>query len=187
LRPNGRQLIKASPRQTATILAAVCLAGITAGCSVASPSGYHAATVTAAPSASPYAGLPAEYLPRLAGCLREAGWDAEVDASGDSLTVDSLTVEQRPAFMQAKTACEQEIGAPPPPEPLSEIDIRNRYGYLLQARLCLLALGYTISEPPTFDAFAESWLTGPWSPYNDVADVANQQQWQEANLRCPQR
>lgn len=65
--------------------------------------------------------------------------------------------------------------------------MRDRYQYLLQVRQCLMELGYTISEPPSVDAFIESWATGPWSPYSDVVDVANREQWAEANEKCPQQ
>jgi hypothetical protein len=50
-----------------------------------------------------------------------------------------------------------------------------------------MALGYTISEPPTEETFADSYATGPWSPFNEVADQATTQQaWNEANDKCPQ-
>jgi hypothetical protein len=122
----------------------------------------------------------------MAACLREAGWDAVVDPADGGIRLDSLTVEQRPAFQAAEAACWQEIGLPPAPEPLSEVEIRDRYQYLLQARQCLMNLGYTISEPPSVDAFIANWSTRPWTPYNEVADVATREQWAEANEKCPQ-
>ena len=104
---------------------------------------------------------------------------------GDSMTAD-IPPEQRSAFMAAKDACEAQIGEPPTPRPLSEQEIRDRYDYLVQARQCLIDLGYTMSEPPSVDEFIDSWATGPWSPYNDLADQTTRQQWEEANQECPQ-
>jgi hypothetical protein len=88
--------------------------------------------------------------------------------------------------MAAKRACEAEIGVPPTAQPLSESEIKARYDYLVQARECLLDLGYSISDPPSIDEFLDTWATGPWTPYSDLADQTNQQQWENANQRCPQ-
>lgn len=145
-----------------------------------------------APAASPeaifpvYTGPPDEYFHRQADCLRAAGWDAQVNAAGDGLSVASLPQEQRPAFMQALTECKERIGLPPPAEPLGDSEIRATYRYWLEMRECLMDLGYTISEPPSQDAFVESWSTGPWSPYNDVVDQASEGDWEELNRKCPQ-
>lgn len=167
-------------------LAGFCAGVLLSGCATDRPSVSSTPTLMPAASTPVYAGPPDEYFPRLAACLREAGWDVVVDPAG-GMRLDSLTVEQRPAFQAAKAACQQDIGLPPPPRPLSESEIRDRYQYLLQARQCLMELGYTISEPPSVDAFIESWATGPWSPYSDVVDVANREQLAEANEKCPQQ
>lgn len=127
-----------------------------------------------------------EYVAAVVRCLREAGWEVQIDGSGDSFSAPSLTDAQRPAFIDAKAACDETVGLPPPPESLSESQIRQRYQFLLDARTCLIGLGYAISEPPSEDAFVESWSTGPWSPHNEIVDIVSQQEWDEVNTECPQ-
>jgi len=122
----------------------------------------------------------------MTGCLRDAGWDVVADPAGDGFSVNGLSGEQRPAYIAAEGKCEQQVGPPPPAVPLDEAQIRERYGFLLDARECLIGLGYSISEPPSEEAFLESWATGPWSPYNDVVDSVSSEQWEEINAACPQ-
>jgi hypothetical protein len=141
-------------------------------------------------SSSPSQALPVvttdeDFLEAVSRCLRDAGWKAEVGEDGDSMSVD-VSGEQREAFIKAQSECEAAVGKPGPPAVLGESEIRDRYAFLLEARQCLLDLGYAISEPPSVDTFIESWATGPWSPYLEVADMTTQQEWQEANDKCPQ-
>jgi hypothetical protein len=173
----------------AVLALALILAGLTGCANTTVPSPQSTAVSDASPSSSipVYAGPSEEYLPLIAACLREAGWNAEINQADGGLVIESLTSQQRPALMEARSACEQQIGAPPPPEPASAEQIHERYAFLVQARQCLMALGYTISEPPTEETFADSYATGPWSPFNEVADQATTQQaWNEANDKCPQ-
>jgi hypothetical protein len=145
---------------------------------------------TTAVSSSPSQALPVvttdeDFLEAVSRCLRAAGWKAEVGDDGDSMSVD-VSGEQREAFIKAQSECEAQVGKPAPPAALGESEIRDRYAFLIEARKCLLDLGYAISEPPSVDTFIESWATGPWSPYLEVADMTTQQEWQEANDKCPQ-
>ena len=151
---------------------------------------------TPTPTPRPYTGAENEYLPQLAACLREAGWDAVADPSGDRMYVGPAPADQPTALVADRLACEQQIGTPPTPRPLSEAEIRARWLYLLTARECLIGLGYAISEPPDEDTFVRSWqnttvnaagLTedAPWSPYSDLPD-AGPASWLEANRVCPQ-
>lgn len=144
----------------------------------------------ATPTPRLYTGAENEYLPQLAACLREAGWDAVADPSGDSMYVSAAPPDQRAALVADQLACEQQIGTPPTPRPLSDAEIRARYQYLLTARECLMGLGYEISQPPDENTFVRTWLNAeglttdaPWSPYNDLPDAAN---WEAANRACPQ-
>ena len=133
--------------------------------------------------ASPIAftGSAEEYIAAVASCLRDAGWNVETDGSAD------ITAEQRPAFMAARESCGATLGELPPSAPLSEAEIRARYAYLLEARDCLIELGYTIGAPATLDHFLDSYATGPWTPFNDLADqTTSQAEWEQANQACPQ-
>lgn len=114
-----------------------------------------------------YAGPPDEY-PRLAACLQAEGFVAEVVEGGQALEYSYGSEAQRSASAQAKADCDQEIGVPPPPETLSEREIGQRYAFLVEARACFIAAGHDLPEPPSDDATVESWVTNPWSPFNDL-------------------
>jgi hypothetical protein len=138
------------------------------------------------PTASTFSGPLDEYLPRLADCLQDAGWDVTLDDQ-NGLSV-GVTAAQREAFQAARDRCVASLGEPPTPAPLSEQQIRARYDYLVEARQCLLRLGYTISEPPSVEQFLDTYVSSsaPWSPYNELADETTQGQWEQATAACPQ-
>lgn len=115
----------------------------------------------------------------VASCLREAGWNVKTDGSAD------ITAEQRPAFMAAREACGATLGELAPVAPLSEAEIRARYAYLLEARDCLIELGYTIGAPPTLDRFLDSYMSAPWTPFSDF-ETTSQAEWDQVNQACPQ-
>lgn len=141
--------------------------------------------VSARPSPLAFTGTMDEYIAAVAGCLRDGGWNVRTDGAG-GLSAD-IPAEQRPAFLAARESCGATLGEPPPVAPLSEVEIRARYAYLLEARGCLIDLGYTIGEPPTLDHFLESYTSGPWSPFNDLAgQTTSQAEWDKANQSCPQ-
>lgn len=126
-----------------------------------------------------------EYFYAFAACLERAGFSAEVDPSEPSLEVGYVAEDQVEAYKAADEACLREIGEPQPPDPPSEAEIRAFYDELLETKGCLEDLGYEISEPPSEDAFVESYLTGPWHPYSDVGDVS-EAEWERLNRECPQ-
>lgn len=125
-----------------------------------------------------------EYFYALDACLERAGFSAEVDPDEPSLEVSDPGPGQHGALTQAEEACEQEIGVPQV-EPPNEPEIRAFYRALLESKRCLEDLGYEISDPPSEDAFVESYTTGPWHPYSDVPDVS-EAEWERLNRECPQ-
>ena len=140
--------------------------------------------VSAGPSPFAFTGSIEEYIAAVASCLRDAGWNVNADGVGGSA---DITAEQRPAFLAARESCGATLGEPPPPVPVSEAEIRARYAYLLEARDCLIDLGYAIGAPATLDHFLDSYASGPWSPFNDLADqTTSQAEWEQANQACPQ-
>jgi hypothetical protein len=141
-------------------------------------------TVTATQSVVEITAEPDAYIGRLAECLREAGWNVQVDSQGGLSA--HISADQRAAFMAARETCTAKAGPPPTSAPVSEADIRLRYDYLVRARECLLALGFALREPPSFEQFLDDYATGPWTPYLELADQTNQSEWERANAACPQ-
>jgi hypothetical protein len=146
--------------------------------------GFSPDLVSPEPSVGQFLGGADEYLPRLAECLREAGWNAHV--VNGALSVD-FTPGQESAFRSVRSACVAKLGTPPTPAPYSEAEIRAEYAYEIQLRECLIGLGYAISEPPSAEEFIDSWLQpGQWTAYRDLPQGMPPAEWDHANQVCPQ-
>lgn len=181
-------------RQRAGQLAAFFLFVAVAGCGSSAPvpgSGEITApattrTATADADTSPTVAAepsfdPELYVVSMVSCLRDAGWNAEVVPPGDGIAVNSVTAEQSAAYREAFDVCNARVGPAPTPAQLSEDEIRDRYQFLLEARECLIAAGFAVSDPPSEDAFVDSWPTEAWSPYLDI-----DQGFERAIEECPQ-
>jgi hypothetical protein len=68
---------------------------------------------------------------------------------------------------------------------LSPAQIREVYDRWVGQYRCLVGLGYHPNLPPSFETFAATWATGPWSPIDGV-DVDNwtQAQYDQAKSTC---
>jgi hypothetical protein len=162
-----------------------------AGCSAALPTVRNSNELSPKPDASEGLirdlrdQLPADgtYFERLAVCLREAGWSAEASEDGESMTFDYFEESNRAEYERDKRICDVVVGQPPPPEPLTESEIRAVYDYWVLMRDCIAEMGYLTSEPPTHDEFIRSWdAEDPWSPYLDIPPHA----FDRVEARCPQ-
>lgn len=125
-----------------------------------------------------------EWVALRVDCLREFGWDAIADEGGTS--VPSVTAEQREEFIGDLDRCTEEIGALPPPEPLTEEQIRLVYAHQLVTKECLEAEGYEISEPPSVERFIDTYDTEPWHAYDDLPSGMSRTEWERLNDVCPQ-
>jgi hypothetical protein len=144
------------------------------------------------PSYVPYAGKSEDWLPLIAACLRDKGWDATIEWDGGmSVNVPS---GDRSALQADEYACWGVFGGPPSFAPLTEAEIRALYHYWAHdLRDCLIGMGYTISEPPTEQDFIATYPrtegiveSGPWSPYSDLPENLGPHSWREVNETCPQ-
>jgi hypothetical protein len=83
----------------------------------------------------------------------------------------------------AREACDRL--APPPPQ-RSDEDIREIYDRWVGQRLCLIELGYTPAEPPSFEQFLSDWRgEGPWTPIDGVnIDLWTADEYRLAKERC---
>lgn len=138
---------------------------------------------TSAAEPAPDASFDVEsYILAMVGCLRDAGWDAEVVPPGDGIKVNSVTEGQGAAYREAFDVCNQRVGPAPTARLLTEAELRDLYALLLAVRDCLVAAGFEVSEPPSEDAFVESYyLAGSWDPYRDIVIG-----WERAIEACPQ-
>jgi len=136
------------------------------------------------PSGPPFSGTAEEWLAHLYDCIRQEGWT--VSRLPDGGYQVAVPPGQQDAFRRARDSCATALGPAPSAPVLSQTEIRARYTYLVSMRDCLIGLGYTISEPPSIDEFVDTWATGPWSPYNDLANQTGPSGWEEANRTCPQ-
>lgn len=131
-----------------------------------------------------FEGEPDEWVALQVDCLRQLGWDAV--AHDDGLEVPSVTAEQREAFMADRDRCHEETGLLPPPELLTEDQIRLVYTHLVGTKACLEAEGYEISEPPSVEQFVEVYYTDTWHPYGDLTGGMGPGEWERLNDVCPQ-
>lgn len=53
----------------------------------------------------------------------------------------------------------------------TDADLRIVYDRYLQERVCLVGLGYTPDDPPTFETFLSGWRSGrAWFPIDGIPD-----------------
>lgn len=90
-------------------------------------------------------------------CLREAGFRAQM--AGDGLDIWDPPPEQRAAFDEAIHACEAEAGPVPGGDPMTREELGTLYDLQLQARECLLAGGYPVTDPSSREIFISLYLT----------------------------
>jgi hypothetical protein len=58
-------------------------------------------------------------------------------------------------------------------------ELRVIYDRWVAERACLIELGYTPVQPPSFEMFVSSWRTGPWMPVDGI-DTSS---WTDAELQ----
>lgn len=65
----------------------------------------------------------------------------------------------------AAAACEAAFA---PARDKTDGELREIYKRWVLERACLLELGFSPKQPPSFEAFRESWKTGPWMPIDGI-------------------
>jgi hypothetical protein len=144
------------------------------------------------PSYVSFNGTSAEWLQRIAGCLRDKGWDATIEWDGGMHA--SVGPDRQAAFEADKLACWDVFGGPPPYVPPTDAQIRAIYDYWAHdLRDCLIGMGYAIGEPPSKQEFLRTYPrtegvveSGPWSPYSELPENLGPHSWREVNETCPQ-
>jgi hypothetical protein len=194
----GASRVHVASSALAALISTVCLLLTLAGCApiaaspspglagrTGSPGTSSVLSSSPGPSIGIFPGTADEYQAALVDCLRQAGWPVQVTADG-GLKAD-FSAAQRSAFIAAEAACAASLGEPPTFPPVTEADMRARYQFLVHARGCLIALGYTVAEPPSVDEYVDTYWTKPWTPFSEVnAQTTSESEWNHVNEVCPQ-
>jgi hypothetical protein len=122
-----------------------------------------------------------------AECVREHGFDASETFDGGVIFGD-VAQDQALALAEAHYRCE--AAYPVHPRHFSTVptdeDLRRAYDYLVDELMpCLIAEGYEVGPPPTWEVFRDSPLEGRWHPYH-FFDPQSEAEWQRVNETCPQ-
>lgn len=123
-------------------------------------------------------------------CLIAAGWVNAVLADNGSISANNPP-EQTTQYQSDFERCAEAAATKYPNPPMSDRAIRERYGYELETRDCLITRGYTISEAPSeqawLDAFHGTGSSTLWLPYFELFTQNNITAEEEARLKqlCP--
>ena len=132
-------------------------------------------------SQAQFAEMSADWSGRYIECARKYGADAHLTNQG---SIANPYAEGRPVTNGLDAGCLAEVGDPPAAPPLTPEFLRGLYLEYVDEAACLRRNGYTISDPPSQDAWVEGYSGKSWNPLMDVAlagqDVAS------ADGLCPQ-
>lgn len=108
--------------------------------------------------------LTREYLERLANCMTDAGFPAEIQPDG-GLRINAPK-SQDAAYDAALRQCE-ELSDPPSIAPVSPEEASDLYDDSLKAYECLIAEGFSPAEPPSREKFLQDYADRrePWDPF----------------------
>lgn len=96
-------------------------------------------------------------------CANDHGIAARVLPPGDGYTLSAVSESQQGFAIAYVSACRAGLNVPQS-EPLSEEMLESLYSNLLDTKVCLENLGYSVSEPPSLGQFIESYPRGEaWS------------------------
>lgn len=131
-----------------------------------------------------------EWLSRLANCIRAAGFEVTVDPDVPTLEPrdeSGMSAADIAAYNEVWESCRAAVGPPPDPEPLSRDHVSALYDKTVDTKRCLERLGYSITEPPSREAWIESYDSpgGPWLPHAQLPPMS-EAEWERVNRACPQ-
>lgn len=120
-------------------------------------------------------------------CLTSRGWHVELLPDG-SIEASSETIPEEQYEQYAADRDECAALAYTPLSDLTDGDWQRLYQLELEARDCLISLGYEIEEPPSYQQFREEGATAPWSAHAALLQSAalTPDEWGAAVEQCPQ-
>jgi hypothetical protein len=122
-------------------------------------------------------------------CLHDHGFPVTIIPPGDGISFQGISPEQNGEAAATLEACMAGLNLPPYHPPSREV-MERQYQQVLELAECLRQEGYDIPQAPSEETWIESWSTGTWSPYNDLAlptGQAGQDEWDRLNVACPQQ
>jgi hypothetical protein len=125
-----------------------------------------------------------------AECVRSHGYKAW--SQGRTLIVDEGSEVQASIVEEIVGICMEQVEALHPRDPSqdhfgSEVARIEFYELLVETWGCLRGEGYKLLDPPSLDAWLESWDNGPWDPYGLLLQhIDSKQEWDHINDVCPQ-
>lgn len=173
---------------------AVLVAALVAGCTAAQGSAPRPAAPTGSSTAASSGDGPvgdsyaARQMRDVMGCLGEGGWKVNYSVEAGGFETD-VPIDQREAFLAAKTACESTFEAAHPLRPLTEADYRDLYRQELATATCLAKAGYPPNEAPISEQqYVEDYKAGrapSWQAYR-AASLGSAEALVELEKKCPQ-
>jgi hypothetical protein len=110
----------------------------------------------------------AEATRLLVECVNDQGFAVTLDPDG-GIGFGSVSAEQNGLATAVYFACKAGLRLQAP-EPLTSAQWEKVYAYEVALASCVAELGYSVSDPPSLDAYIDS--QGDWSPYFDLPDSA---------------
>lgn len=129
-------------------------------------------------------GTELEWVNAFALCMREAGFEVDVDERVPSFEAAAdLPEDQVEAYNATFDQCRTRLGGPP--VDATALDLPALYEATVAAKTCLEQLGYRVSQPPSMEVWIDSYERGPWLPHSDLQGLS-EAEWTRVNEKCPQ-
>jgi hypothetical protein len=116
----------------------------------------------------------------LVRCVNDQGFAVTLDPDG-GIGYASVPAEQNQLADAVYYACKAGLRLESP-GPMSVEQLEEAYAYMVALAGCLEDQGYSVSDPPSLDAYIDS--QGYWNPYSDLSVPLSD--WVPLNRVCPQ-
>jgi hypothetical protein len=129
--------------------------------------------------------LAVEGREKIVDCLRERGWDVNLEVDGWSM--EGVSEQQSDAYSRDQGECQDlsglnDISVPP----LTDDRLKDIYAYEVELADCLRSEGYDIPEAPSEQAFMDRYTTeDAWFAYKFV-EPTSEERWTALQTSCPQ-
>ncbi|MCM3658579.1 hypothetical protein M3147_15085 [Agromyces mediolanus] len=119
-------------------------------------------------------------------CMVDAGW-VNLTVADDGSMSGEIPAAQSDQYEEDFGECQAQVELNYPVPEMTESAIRERYAREVGTRDCLIAQGYSISDPPSEQVWVETFTSDPaslWLPYFEVFTQAQLSASDEAQLKA---